>query len=38
MALCDIIDSIFGPLTGIPVLGDFVVAFLSFIGNVLGCV
>lgn len=37
MALCDIIASIFGPLVDVPVLGSLVEAFLSFIGNVLGC-
>lgn len=38
MFLCDIIASIFGPLSDVPVLGNLIDAFLSFIGNVLGCV
>jgi hypothetical protein len=37
MALCDIIAGIFGPLVDIPVIGQLFAAFLSFIGNVLGC-
>jgi hypothetical protein len=38
MALCDVLESVFGALTAIPVIGEIFAAILSVIGNVLGCV
>ena len=38
MALCDILESVLGALTTIPVIGEIFSAIMSVIGNLLGCV
>ena len=37
MNLCDIVNSIFGPLVGIPIIGGLFESFLGLLNSLFGC-